>query len=253
MSINDGLELWSKQSKPTQSILQLILKSFKSAPNKTTRSEIIDILLETSSKYPKKFDWILAYFSGLHTELMLKKLLALELKEFRKSPLLLSPQSSKQNQPFTRINVISFFAKSYPNITCEQIVALLTTTPNNNSNDDNNIINNSSRITLFVLKLAAQSPALLNILLEQVLDSKSPYHHALVRSLESLVEHDQDDVPTHRIELFACLRQIQNSIGVFEIILNVLHVLTLRNRPSNSFCKKLCHYSVIIIQVLIRF
>lgn len=175
---------------------------------------------------------------------MLKKLLALELKEFSQPSSSLSstlspqkpPQSQAQSQAIRSINVISFYAKSYPKVTCEQIVAVLSDTTQE-TDDDIKIIN---RI-IFVLRLATQSPPLLIVLLEQVLDSTSPYHETLVRALKSIVN---TDVPSHRAALFACLNQINNSIGVFEIILNILDALSLRNRPFNEFLPKICQYSV---------
>lgn len=171
---------------------------------------------------------------------MLQKLLALELKQFSQSPV--SPQQQQQkpqqiSKQFASINVVSFFAKCYSKITCEQIVALLTTEVVDQSVNTNII----SR-TRFVLRLAAQSPTLLIVLLEQVLDSKSPYHTALTLSLKSLVENETSD--QHRVELFGCLNQINNSIGVFEIIINILDELGLRHRSAKSYFKKICQYSV---------
>lgn len=170
---------------------------------------------------------------------MLQKLLALELKQFSQSPV--SPQQQQQkpqqiSKQFASINVISFFAKCYSKITCEQIVALLTTEV-----VDQNVNTNIISRTRFLLRLAVQSPTLLIVLLEQVLDSKSPYHTALTLSLKSLVDNETSD---HRVELFECLNQINNSIGVFEIIINILDELSLRHRSAKSYFKKICQYSV---------
>lgn len=165
----------------------------------------------------------MAYFSCLDIKVFLSKLFDLEYKE------LFSTTTTKQKQTAPqRCNVVNFVAKSYPKFTYEQIVGFL----DNKEEDDN-------RKVMFLLRLAAHSPNLFTVLLNQLLNSSSPVlSHALVK----LLDHDES---RSKDELFNCLNQLSNSIAVFEILSNLLDLVSLEIRPINGdYYKKICHYSV---------
>jgi hypothetical protein len=69
-TIVDGLEIWSNQCKPTQSLLMLLQKCFTLVEKTETHLYILEYLLETSFKYELKFDWVLCYFSALNPQLI---------------------------------------------------------------------------------------------------------------------------------------------------------------------------------------
>lgn len=164
----------------------------------------------------------MAYFSCLDIKVFLSKLFDLEYKE------LFSTTKQKLTAP-QRCNVVNFVAKSYPKFTYEQIVGFL----DNKEEDDN-------RKVMFLLRLAAHSPNLFTVLLNQLLNSSSPVlSHALVKLLD---DHDES---RSKDELFNCLNQLSNSIAVFEILSNLLDLVSLEIRPINGdYYKKICHYSV---------
>ena len=59
-SVVDGLDIWSNQCKPTQSLLLLIHKSFSLVDK--AHASIVETLCEVNFKYELKFDWVLCYF-----------------------------------------------------------------------------------------------------------------------------------------------------------------------------------------------
>jgi hypothetical protein len=215
--------------------LQLIIKSYKCAKAKETKSQILDILLDASNKYSNKYDWILAYFSCLDTELMFQKLLIYGFNEFSSSDSSIKQsQSGRPNLP--RINVISFYAKSFPYMIYNEIITFLTNQPSFASKstlfDDRKI---------FILRVTSQSHPLLIVLLNKLLNTCNTDDNRLLEMLKSLLNNEN----AIKNELFECLNQLNNSIGVYEIILGILEWLSIQNRPVVNNYKKICKYIVI--------
>jgi hypothetical protein len=213
-TINDGLEIWSSQCRPTQSILVLIKKCFDLVDSSQTKETILDLLLNASSKFLAKFDWILCYFTSLDAECLFQKLLTYGFKEHSTDSKL--HQQQQQQQKLLRINVINFYSSSYPYIVCKQIIDFLAS-------------QNSDEKRIFLLKLAAQSQGLLNILLNQMLDSYSSQN-----PLETQLKHFLANENAIKNDLFECLTQLNNSTAVYDLTLNILEWLSTQNESSSA-------------------
>jgi hypothetical protein len=196
-TISDGLEIWSVQCKPTQSILLIIQKCLMQKP-----ASIIDQMLHASTKFSTHFDWLLCYFSTLNPELILNKIFAHNLKEFL--------ASSKTS---SRLNVVNFFALNFPYLTQNELQNLLTkTNQTSNSLEHINLLN-------LVLKLSAQSLPLLNIIVNEVLSMSNEF-------LVDFFMANLSNFKTLSNELFNTIRQINNSVSVFDFSSCVIQWLT---------------------------
>lgn len=210
-SIVDGLEIWANQCKPTLSLLNLIKACFDK--DSSTQTKIIDLVFINNNKYQSKFDWFLYYMSILNAKLFVEKLFLFSLKE---------SLSNQQDVHFkvSRTNVINFLAKSDSSLIINELAKFL----NDSTNGLNNKANKS--VLIFLLKIAAQSSDLLDLLVDDCLTTKMflnyliPY---LVEEDESVVKH-----------FFHCLKQIDNCVAIYEIIRNLFEWLKYQSDDKNA-------------------
>ncbi|RMZ95039.1 Integrator complex subunit 5 [Brachionus plicatilis] len=200
-TIADGLEIWNNQCRPTQSILFLIQKCLTLVPEPTEEA-IIDLILNTSNKYNVRFDWVLCYLSPLKTHLLFGKFLQWGFKEF----LGFNKADLQFSQKFSRLNAINFFATNYSDIVFLEICKFL--------------LNSNIEQKMFVLRLASQTPGLLINLLDRILQS---FDNNLIKEefFKMLYQEDRSFVQ----EIFNCVKQINNSVAVFDILTSILEWL----------------------------
>lgn len=196
-SIVDGLEIWNNQCIPTQSILYLIQKCFVCV-TQSTQLTLIDLILNASTKYSNRYDWILCYLSPFKTNLFFEKMLLAGSKEC---------QSQTKKDKFSRVNAINFYALNYSSIVRDELIKFL-----------NNSLNERK---LFISRLASQTPGLLILLANEILD-KYNFNNVIQKELKSaLISNEKSIVP----EIFNCIKQLNNSIAVFDMITSVLDML----------------------------
>ena len=131
----------------------------------------------------------------------------------------------------TRIGVINFYSLNYSNIVQNEIDKFVL-----NLNSDN-ILNGFC----FLLKLASQSSAFLNIISDKALNRVDFSNQFLNSLLDMILRNDK----TILIELFNCLRQLNNSISVYDLITNVTEWLS--NQSNESLSGEFIKFKTIIV------
>lgn len=198
-TISDGLEIWNNQCRPTQSILYIIQKCFTLASH-STQSIIADLVLNTSVKYNVRYDWLLCFLSPFKTEILFEKFLNAGFKEF----LGFCKTDGQFVQKLSRTNTINFYALNYSNVILNEVCKFL--------------VNSSDEKKMFILRLASQTPALLTILLNKILDQYDDDDFIKKEFFDMIITNGELYAP----ELFNCLKQINNSVAVNDMITNVL-------------------------------
>lgn len=215
LSIVDGLELWSNQCRPTQSILLLLRNCFVQIESRDTRSNILDIILDASTKYSTRFDWTLCYLTSLDPDFMFEKLLTHGFKEYQAQAAKVSPSGQSK---LPRISVINFYANSYPYLISKHVINFI----NSNSQSDEKKI--------FTLKVATQSPGFLLILMNKLFDKFDDTSEQLMSILKSLMSNEH----IIKTSLFECLTQINNSVAVYDLIINFLEWMSIQNSNKRA-------------------
>jgi hypothetical protein len=217
-SIVEGLDIWSNQCKPTQSILNHIQKFF-ALSSRSTQSNIIDYILNSSLKYASKFDWTICYFSSLNPKIFFQKLLLFGLKESQ--PTLLSPIDNKNK--LNRINVINFFATNYSDLVQTELNEFLI-----ESTDEKNRINKF--VLIYVLKMTSQAPALLNLLLNDCLNKldndDNKYQMINLKFILPYIIENDLNVINH---FYNAIEQVNSNITVFDLIVNLIDWMIYEN------------------------
>ena len=213
-TIVDGLEIWSNQCKPTQSLLMLLQKCFVLVENVSTHLKIIDFMLETNFKYELKFDWVTCYYSALNPQLMFENFLKFSVQEFVKN--------SKKSQ---KVNVMNFYALNFSSLVKSEINKLI-----QQRAYDLNL--NKKDIVAFLLCIGAQSPALTTLLVDEILNSKEKCalneENDLLRYFVSyfVLENTDSSIINN---LFSFLKQINNSVAIFDLISSLLEWFMSKN------------------------
>lgn len=208
LNLVDSLQIWTTQCKPTQSILQLLHKCFSLTPSAAAlKSNIFDMLLNASSK-TSHFDWVLCELGALNPHLMLKKCFDLGIKESRS---LSSPEKQQQQsqQPLKRTSAINFYSLNYSLVVKRIVKCYLDEIRAKNDKQHAKVI------LTYLLQVAAQAPALLNFLLNDIL---SENYELLEIVWPYLIENDQTIVSL----LTNCVRQLNNSVAVFDLISSII-------------------------------
>jgi hypothetical protein len=221
-SIVDGLEIWSNQCKPTQSLLLLIQKCFTLADKPSTHSRIIDSLIECNFKYELKFDWVPCYFSALNPQLIFESFLKFSIKE-----------SLKASNKSPKVNVMNFFSQNFSSLVRNELEKLI----QQKSYDNVNNIEKKVIISFF-LRMAAQSSALAVLIIDEMLNSANkdtsmydddfePETDLLSYFVTYFAYENIDSTITN--DLFGFLKQINNSVAIFDLISNLLEWFTSKN------------------------
>jgi hypothetical protein len=216
----DGLDIWSNQCKPTQSLLLLIQKCFTNE-DQQTKQNIVESLLSSNTKYSSKIDWVLCYFSALDPNLIFERILAYSLKEFT--------SSNMQQQKLSLISVVNFYALNFSNMVKAKIKTLI-------SDESDEKLKLKKSMLIYLLRASSQSAALLNLLLDDMLNKKDNFviddelDDKLLNYLLSYLIASND--PLVISNLFSCLKQINNSVAIFDLISSVLDWFTSQSEPS---------------------
>jgi uncharacterized protein YejL (UPF0352 family) len=226
-SINECLELFANQCKPIQSMLQLIQRCYSSS-NKQTKMLIMDMLISASNKHQAQFDWALCSLGTMSPNLLFKKVLLAGLKEAKlNSPnkQLTLQQQQQLKKKLARINFINFYALNY----AEVVKSELETVMRDSLEQDER----SSKSTLvYVLRLMAQSPALLNLVLNELLAQiTNKTGKTYIEYLRSYVRERDQLVISH---LCAALRQMNNGLATFELLFTFLEWLSERDAAEEE-------------------
>lgn len=175
--------------------------------------------MNSSLKYSSKFDWTICYFSSLNPKIFFQKLLLFELKESQ--PTLLSPIDNQAK--LNRINVINFFATNYSDLVRTELNEFLI-----ESTDERNRINKF--VLIYVLKMTSQSPALLNLLLNDCLnkldDEENNYHMINIKHILPYIFENDSNVIN---QLYNAIEQVNSSITVFDLIVNLIDWMIYEN------------------------
>lgn len=125
-------------------------------------------------------------------------------------------QIDNQTQKLSRVNVINFYGVNYSSMVQREISQLIS--KNLTSSDDR-----KRQIIAFLLRLASQSPVILNLGLNNILNNSFNYDlNEFVRLLSIFLVYNDKIIIS---ELFSCIRQFNNSVAVFDMISSILEWL----------------------------
>lgn len=213
LNLIDSLELWSIQCKPTKSILSLIRKCFATC-QEPNRLAIFDLIFTASNKYSSQFDWILCDLSSLNAEFIFESCLKCGYKDY-----------SAANGKLNRINVINFYASNFSTIVKNSLVEFL-----NEIQTESNLAKKSSLI--YLLAISSVCPSLANLILNEMLSDESEHGSKMLEFLnECVTDLNDSDFLKNFVD---SIKQISNSIAVFDLIFNSIEWLKL-NRTESKF------------------
>ena len=234
-SIFDGLDIWANQCKPTQSILLVVHKCFSTAAahaSHAAKLAIVDIILNASIKYAAKFDWLLCYVSSLDPQAFFAKLLLFGLKESAatlpqppQQPQAQQPppsaQQQQQQQRLSRINIINFYALNYAELVRAEVASLLAESRVDAERRVNKFV------LVFVLRMAAQSTAMLHLLLNDVQQLAFAPNNANQRQRDRidvayLIPYVLECDTCVIDHMFASIEQLNNSVAVYDLLVGLL-------------------------------
>lgn len=207
-TVVDGLEIWSNQCKPTQSLLMLLQKCFTLVEKPSTHLNILEYILETTFKYELKLDWVPCYFSALNPQLIFENFFKFSLQDFFKG-----------TKKVPKTNIISFYALNFSSLVRNEVRKLLQTSYS------------KKEIVSFLLSASSQSSPLTTLLVDDVLngsiseDAYSKSENELLPFFVTFFVIENNDSSITK-NLFTFLKNINNSVAVFDLITTLFEWFT---------------------------